>query len=377
MSFCFSGVRIQRATSDQLIMSVKNQVVSHIWDIAKRVVIEVGLNPNSARHANRAWLCYIPYFCHEALETFEALYSHVHGANVRALHHNVANLALADIVDDKFFEDFFMSGLVREDAESKGEAWEMITVPRVKSSNSLTAVSLDLQRCSVTELYAMADRDCAKLCQEMLDLDPQSRPSESPVHDSGEDNPEGSSCQHNSSSDTENNRQQQLSRTSSISDSGGSIHSDDLFSDFSDSPEVCQRTESASLRSSQTVQSVLGMFESVVQPFNNLVQQAVECPDLLGKLRIICQSTTFLNQKVEQHCTGHGMDSLLPMSIFATVSLREELFVRFYIQLLMLIDLKPDFFLHSIYDFSLTSAYTPYLFLFDRKVTNSVVHSSV
>jgi hypothetical protein len=55
------------------------------------------------------------------------------------------------------------------------------------------------------------------------------------------------------------------------------------------------------------------------------------------------------------------------LSIFATASFPEDLFVDYYIQLLILQDLKPSFALHSMYDFSLTSTFSTYMYFFEKR----------
>nr|KAG5686104.1 hypothetical protein BaRGS_013095 [Batillaria attramentaria] len=358
---------------------IKDQVKNHSWDMADRIVRKMGFDPKCNRHVNRAWLCYMPHFCNTALAAVERVYFHFHSKKVARLQKMVSSLALADIMDEKFFADLFVNSLARDSGRhrtSDDSNFELLTLARSHSMESLAAVSLDLQRCSVTDLYAIANKDGARL-QQRLELDSVGCfSSASVVSHSGSDSGEekgGSRLGRKDSSSVSPSGDPLHPKDASpsdSSDSGASVHSDDLFSAEDPSSE---KQASSTITSSQTVASVVGLFESIVQPFHELVQNVLDCPDFFQKLQAVWRTNKFLSEKVTLHCRSNGMDSLLPMSIFAIVSLRKELFVRYYVQLLMLIDFKPDFCLHSMYDFSLMNAYSPYMFLFEHQVRSTVV----
>lgn len=372
-----SGVSGNLENRGLMVEQVRNEVKKHTWHMADQIVRKMGFDPYCNRHVNRAWLCYMPHFCRESLQAVEKVYYYLHAQKVAQLHKKVSCLALADIMDEKFFADLFVNSLSRVSSSHQSgreSNFEVLTLARAHSMESLAAVSLDLQRCSVTDLYAIANKDGARL-QHRLELDSVGHLSVvSVASSSGSDSGDGQkkpggSEQIGATLGSDVIHPENASPSNS-SDSGTSIHSDDLFG--TETAGV-QAQASHSITSSQTVSSVVGLFESIVQPFHKLVQNVLDCPDFFEKLQAVWRTTQFLNEKVTLHCRSNGMDSLLPMSIFAIVSLRQDLFVQYYVQLLILIDFKPDFCLHSMYDFSLMNAYSPYMFLFDRQVCDTAV----
>lgn len=368
--------------ANRLVEEIRKQVLRHTWSMAKVIVQAIGLDPESTRHINRAWMCYLPYFCKEALEDVESLYNHVYGSKAYSLHGIVSTLALNDIMDDAFFKDVFENRLKETTHTCRESGCATADISYSRSAESVSALSLDLQRCSISDLYEFANRDCQKLETQMCDLDLDPVRHVSASFSICERSLNGSNSLSvdatNSISQSDNNAQLPHSMPSSGSDSGASVQWDDLFAEDVVEEVVVPTTPklNAAIVSSQTVASVLSVFESIVQPYQKMVQEVLDCTDLMEKMQAVWRSVTFLNRKTEEHCKSGGMDSLLPMSIFATVSLRREVFIRYYVQLQMLIDFKPDYFLHSMYDFSLTNAITPYIFLFDRKVVNSLKNNS-
>lgn len=400
---------------------IKEQVLKHTWDMAIKIVRLMHIDPNCSRHVNRAWLCYMPHFCHETLQAVQKVYFHYHARKVTKLHKIVSSLALGDIMDERFFADLFMNNVGRGSSSQLSDESQFEHLAHAHSVESVAAISLDLQRCSVTDLYTIANKDGARL-QQRLELDSVGRFSISACADNssdggtGEANPDyvdinlgmldhaisdGGMGQRNPGNINRNlgmvdhashtlqpqnaseftreilssNRLSEctVAQLTELyecsSDSGASVHSDDIF----DAEPGSESQTHTSVRSSQTVSSVVGLFESIVQPFHELVQKVIDCPDFFEKLKAVWHTNQFLSQKVTLHCGSSGMDSLLPMSIFAIVSLRRDLFIGYYIQLLMLIDFKPDFCVHSMYDFSLMNAYSPYVFLFERQVRSTAV----
>ncbi|KAL8626023.1 hypothetical protein ACOMHN_012615 [Nucella lapillus] len=387
-----------------MVKVMRDQAKLHTWDMAERIVnrMEFHISPGT-RHINRAWVCYEPYFWRQAGAAVEQVYAHYHAPQARKVHRLVCSVALSDIMDSNFFHDFFHQRLSRTSSGvgggggRGGESSEKSAVSFPKAADSVSAVSLDLMRCSVSDLYARVNRDGARLNYEMLEieamcgsLDLFSVQSDSSgdltaaqVGDDSDATAPLATKLGGEDAKTDLSDKSELGRSdSSTSDSGASVHSDDLFD-----PEVAsgpkERGSSSNERtervrsSSQTVASVLSLFELVVEPYHELVKEVLDAPSVMEKMRAVWKSVDFLCQKSGEICQARGMDTLLPLSIFTTTSFPEDLFVRYYVQLLILTDLKPSFAFHSMYDFSLTSALSSYMYLFEANCpTSSAVASS-
>ncbi|XP_076454941.1 uncharacterized protein LOC143289740 [Babylonia areolata] len=397
------------------------QVRVHTWELAENVVnfMDFQVCPGS-RHINRAWVCYSPHFWRAAGEAVLQVYTHFHAPQARKVHGVIRSVALSDIMDSEFCRDFLTQRLSRMssggegEGDGEGEKEECVVRggfrQRHQPPDAVSAVSLDLMRCSVSDLYARVNRDGARLNYEMLELEELSGSLQrcsvrsegsadsgdlsvgsfdnitfsapnleaavaesevvvaAKVKDKDEVNPDPSTTNTtNATTPTTITRSD-----SSTSDSGASIHSEDLYDDDddnnNDNAQNSTRPRTDSARSSQqTVANVLSLFDQIVGPYHRLVQAVLDAPDVMEKLRAVWRSVDFLCQKGGEVCRARGMDTLLPLSIFATTSFPEELFVGYFVQLLILTDLKPSFVFHSMYDFSLTSAMSSYVYLFQAR----------
>lgn len=355
-----------------MVKVMRDQVKVHTWEMAEKIVnrMEFHISPGT-RHINRAWVCYDPYFWQEAGKAVEQIYTHFHAPQARKVHQVVSSVALSDIMDSNFFRDFFMRRLSRVSSSEGGEPSKESAVGFQGAADTVSAVSLDLMRCSVSDLYARVNRDGARLNYEMLEMDAlcgtldlfsvQSSSSGDLTTAQNDDTAA-------STNSLEVRPEQILGRSdSSASDSGASIHSEDLFDLDTPGPEDRHGSVTESMHSSQTVASVFNLFEVVVGPYQELVQAVLDAPNVMEKLRAVWRSVDFLCQKAGEICQARGMDTLLPLSIFATASFTQELFISYYIQLLILMDLKPSFAFHSMYDFTLTNAMSSYMYLFEAK----------
>ncbi|KAL8598195.1 hypothetical protein ACOMHN_043266 [Nucella lapillus] len=383
-----ADVSCQRAP---VVKAIRIQALTHMLDVARNIVLRMNLDASpESRHINRAWMCYDPHFWTSAGEAIEKIYTHYHARKAREIHRQVSSAALADIMDSHFFKKFFLGAGVSSEPDQGNDSEERDIVGRFKSQDSLSALSLDLQRCSVTDLYALANRDGAKVNCHMMDLEDllASSPAESVGfehssgvskgdHSSGENLMAGDSRESDASGESgfviisaaNSDENDAHHDQSSASCSPGS--SDQSARDLGGTDNDNGRAEATTVRSSQTVSSVLGIFSAVVEPYHLKVQQVLTAPNLMEKMRAVWKSVDFLSKKTQEVCKDKGMDSLLPMSIFATASFPEDLFVRYFIQLLILLDFKPSFALHSIYDFSLSSAISTFMFMFEARFSAS------
>lgn len=394
-----------------MVQVIRDQVLLHTMDMAELIVkqIDVDLTPGS-RHTNRAWVCYSSHFWKEVKDAVVRVYAHYHAPQAKRVHRHVAAMALADMMDSKMFEAIFNpasaipSSSGSESFEDLGGAGLPVLL-RLPSADTVSAISLDLQRCSVTDLYAKVNRDGARLKCQMLEIESircsvslegsssdEGRGERSSVADTVVKGDRGTGgdtevITYNDDKDSDKDGKgdtvkslkdelDDLPPSSASSESGASIHWDDLYDNSSDSDRHHQSPDSENsdktIRSSQTVQSVLGLFDSIVGPYHAKVREVLAAPDIMEKLKCVWQSVDFLSRKAGELCNQRGMDQLLPLSIFATASFPEDLFVDYYIELLILQDLKPSFALHSMYDFSLTSAFSTYMYLFEKRFSESV-----
>lgn len=406
-----------------VVRAISTQALSHMWDMAKQIVLHMKLDASpDSRHINRAWMCYDPHFWKAAGEAIEKIYMHYHASGAREIHQQVSSAALADIMDSRFFQKFFMGGGAAAEPDTGRLSEEPDVVGRFKSQDSLAVLSLDMQRCSVTDLYMLANRDGAKLQCHMFDLEDML--SSSPIesvgstgsselsktdHSSGENVVTGESgsgesdvskesgidissgnggengtqhAQGGASCGSEPNVQSTTNRCMDGDDPSdedgtqkgqpgplGSRVKASKVSCSADNDAMSGRDRAETIRSSQTVSSVLGVFDAVVEPYHEKVRQVLKAPTLMEKMRAVWKSVDLLSKKTQEVCNDKGMDSLLPMSIFATASFPEDLFVCYFIQLLILLDFKPAFAEHSIYDFSLASAISTFMFFFESRFT--------
>ena len=267
-----------------------------------------------------------------------------------------------------------MLGVSRDSCSAEDSPSELAVGSRSQSFDTVSAFGLDLQRCSMTDLYARANRDGAKLKLQMLELESvKCSVTSLGSYSSSDSNDLGKADLSKEAVGTDIPEVSQLQKesSSSASDSGASVHSDDLFdTDSLTLDEPCPERET--IRGSQTVASVLNLFDSVVGPYHAKVQEVLNASSIMDKVRTVWQSVDLLSKKTGEICKARGMDTLLPMSIFATASFTEDMFVKYYIQLLILTDLKPSFAFHSMYDFSLTSALSTYMFFFEDRFPGRV-----
>ncbi|XP_076436181.1 uncharacterized protein LOC143275787 [Babylonia areolata] len=383
-----------------MLQMIGEQAQAHLWDMAEKVVLRMNLDASpESRHLNRAWMCYDRHFWKEAGEAIERAYTHFHAAQALEIHRQASSAALADIMDSRFFHKVFMDGMaVATPAGKPGPPAERASgnsaaVGRLQTQDTLSALSLDLQRCSVSDLYALANSDGAKVNCHMLELDGfiaveplgvgVSGDASKGEHGGGETVAAGKSGKSGRVNVEGNNFggsgiiisitdcEEAGHQSGSSSHEGSSFNSTDLNrTDDDDDDRVvvdqCGLAET-SIRKSQTVASVLGVFDAIVDPYHEKVRQVLKAPTLMEKMRAVWKSVDFLSRKTQEVCNDQGMDSLLPMSIFATASFSEDLFVQYFIQLLILLDFRPSFALHSIYDFSLSNAISTFMFLFEGR----------
>jgi hypothetical protein len=307
--------------------------------------------------------CQVSVFCCcQVKDAVLSVYTHYHAPEAREVHRRVTAMALADMMDSRMFQVIFNPGRASPDPSEapqggggEGEdGWTDLagSVPRNMSSDAVSAVSLDLQRCSVTDLYAKANRDGARLNKQMLEIESircsvASEGSTSSGEEGGPTftvcggssdgvcgsgsnrystvtHPSSSSVAYDSDSETThsdatkthtgasrespsrgergdakkqraghtndasaNHRAHDTNHTTHVktharkgsldasSESGASVHSDDLFDDLEDTsgpshPRGGRRNSldsNRTIRSSQTVASVLSLFDSIVQPY--------------------------------------------------------------------------------------------------------------
>ena len=356
-----------------MVQVIKNQVLVHTWEMAEKIASQMDINASPVcRHINRAWVCYDPHFWKEAGKAVESVYTHYHAPQARRVHRRISSVALTDIIDGNIIQEFFHCA--SRDHHSAEDSSSESACARIQLSDTASVVSLDLQRCSMTDLYAQVNRDGARLNCQMLDLKSVTHSVNSLGSYSSSDSNDLSEVGPSKEGDSADILQvgQLQKEDSSASDSGASVHSDDLFdTDGSISDKSPQERET--IQSSQAVgASVLSFFDSIVEPYHAKVQEVLDAPSVMEKMQAVWQSVDFLSKKTGEVCKARGMDTLLPMSIFATASFSEEMFVKYYIQLLILTDLKPSFAFHSMYDFSLTSTFSTFMFLFEDRFPGRV-----
>ena len=350
-----------------MVRVIKNQVLVHTWDMAEKIANQLDFDASPVwRHINRAWVCYDPHFWKEAGKAVENVYTHYHAPQARRVYCHISSVALADIMDSNFIQEFFVHGASIDHHSAKDSSSESACA-RLQSSDTASVVSLDLQRFSMTDLYALVNQDGARLACQMLGFQSATHSVNSlGSYSSSDSNDLGKVGLSKEGASADVPQVSQLQRENgSASDSGTSVHSDDLFdTDGSISDKSPQERETTQSR--RAVASVLScFFDSIVEPYQAKVQEVLDAPSIMEKMQAVWQSVDFLSKKTGEVCKARGMDTLLPMSIFATASFSEEMFVKYYIQLLILTDLKPSFALHSMYDFSLTSAFSAFMYLFE------------
>jgi hypothetical protein len=312
--------------------------------------------------------------CCQVKDAVLSVYTHYHAPEAREVYRRVTAMALADMMDSRMFQVIFNPGRASSDPSEapqggggEGEdGWTDLAgaVPRNMSSDAVSAVSLDLQRCSVTDLYAKANRDGARLNKQMLEIESircsvasegstssgeeggptftvragssegvgggsgsngystVTHPSSSVAYDSDSETTHsdatkthsgGASRESPSRGDrvvdakkhrtghtndaSANLRAHDTNHTTHVktharkgsldasSESGASVHSDDLFDDLEDTsgpshPRGGRRNSldsNRTIRSSQTVASVLSLFDSIVQPYQAKVNISCFC----------------------------------------------------------------------------------------------------
>ena len=351
-----------------MVRMIKEQIEVHMWDMAERIVKRMNFDASpGSRHLNRAWVCYSPHFWKEVGEVVERAYTHYHAPRARQVYQQASSAALADIMDGHFFQEVFAGGVSRE-SESGDPVDEAVL--RVPSMERMSALSLDLQRCSMTDMYAAANKDGARLTCQMMTLEMMTQSICLETDSNSATQAEGESGSASTISTAEPIEEKKQGGRP-VSSSGSDTCVKEL-SDLDRSAAKPHGSESNSIRSSHTVSSVLSLFDNIVEPYHAKVHEVLQAPDILEKMRAVWQSVDFLSRKTGELCKARGMDTLLPMSIFATASFSEELFVQYFIQLLILLDLRPSFVLHSLYDFSLTNAFSTYMFLFEARFSGVV-----
>lgn len=364
-----TGNKAVQAALDHLVEVASTQMMN----MARVIVLHLGLDADNVRYVRRAWVCYSPYFFRVTLSQLQQVYARLHSAHGAQMHAVVTSLALTDIVDERFFEDFFVRNLDWKRLKGDGkdgvagqrEAEEGLTPEESVEPLSSTTLVSDLRRCSVGELYALVDKDCLKLCKQMREL-------EHTEMLSGSLSSKSSSSSSSVSSPDVGDTDVRSESKGHDSDSSSSSGDAEGRSEEAVLQQLKKRASALVFVTSKTqgrrsVTSLLAAVDGVIAPFNALMQQVVDSPDLLEKLRLLEQGVRFLAQQVELHCQDKGMDSLLPMSLFATVCLQRDVFISLFTQLQLLNDFRHHVVLPAVYDFGLTSAYTPYFFLSERK----------
>ena len=301
----------------------------------------------------------MPYFWQEAGKTVERVYSHYHASTARHMHQSMSTVAVDDLRDSSFLQ-CFLAFSKREDVTTGDDSVSgQAKVGCAKSTDAWSMVSLDIQRCSLGHLYSCANRDGAKLKCQMLELEKMNLLESSSLADVDLDTV--------TSKDFHRPSVEKKDSASQSSDSGHSVHSDDLFESDTVGEDLHSATSSVSdfIRDSQVCAFISCLFNSFVDPYQKRICEVLKTEDIMGKLRLVWQSVDWLSQKAGDIFGVRGMDTLLPMSIFAMTLFPEDVFVDYYVQLLILQDIKPAFIIHSIYDFSLTSAFSIYLYLFE------------
>ncbi|CAG5116278.1 unnamed protein product [Candidula unifasciata] len=116
---------------------------------------------------------------------------------------------------------------------------------------------------------------------------------------------------------------------------------------------------------------------SVLSPFMKFVGVCLNVECFSEKIRYITKAIEGLNDSISVLFGSDFQstcDDIISMLVLALCNIPENMFVSLYVDLRLLMDVLPDFFFGSRWDFHLVSLYSAYNYLFTLKISDHIIH---
>ncbi|XP_067661651.1 uncharacterized protein [Haliotis asinina] len=296
---------------------------------------------------NKVWVSYENVLYTELLPHLCNLYELTSAPKCISLYRGITRLSLQDLLLDDNIVNVILSGLksgaaavyrrsrsVTSGSESS-EEFEILS----RRSLSKSCVSIEIKKCTLEELYQMADRECHQLSGSIPNLFDETNCGPAPDSDV--------SPQRSSATD-----------------------SDDLADSEADAEEENVAEE---------VEDPQTLLEDMFSPVKQLLQSSFRAKTMLEKLRRLTRVFRSLGTLLSDLNKNGPMaccDEMLSIIIVLLRCLDEETFVRLYASVLLLIDLRAPFLNGSVHDCSLTNFYGAFDYLFMSQLSKKPVLDS-
>lgn len=293
----------------------------------------------------KVWVSYENVLYTELLPHLCNLYELTHAPKCISLYRGITRLSLQELLLDDNILNIILNGLrsggqpsvyrrgrsLTAGSESS-EEFEILSPTRRSLAKS--CVSIEIKGCTLEELYQIADRECHQISGSIPNIFDETNCG--PLSD-GDVSPQRSSA----------------------------TDSDELADSEADAEEECVAEQDEELEDPRV------LLEDMFSPVKQHLTSSFRAKTILEKLRRLTRvfrSLGSLLSDLNKNGPLACCDEMLSIIIVLLRCLDEEMFVRLYASVLLLIDLRAPFLNGSVHDCSLTNFYGAFDYLFTSEL---------
>ncbi|ESO98892.1 hypothetical protein LOTGIDRAFT_158848 [Lottia gigantea] len=285
------------------------------------------------RHFNKLWISYEAILCDKVMKKMFELYTAVYKKPCHTLYKSLVKLSLSEfIIDDKFFKMLMRQSFedlmdIDNSSVSSSEASLGRSNSDVESSSRKSVSSLEISKCTLEQLYSLADKECESVPDVIHNvLDPHSFANKP--------------------------RSMSFDSMATYTESEQVLHVGDTHA--SKTVEECYKEA----------------LEKLLSPAVEFIKEAIAAKPLLEKLRWLTKSFRFMNNQLVKISDGESSccDDMLTITTALILDLDCDLFTGLYATVNLLIDLKAPFLSGGVHDYCLTNFFGAFHYLFDKQV---------
>lgn len=271
----------------------------------------------------------------------------------------LSRIPLSEILKgDKLLDLFFGQKAVRGGAVPIPVPARRQTREQISMAKTLSDLSVDVRRCNINDLYSLANADSNDIRRhfqlDSLDIEDGAKASGSDSSQSTSLSNEKSACDSVNSDSLSSSLQSEVS--------GGSVEEDIL-------------DDSEKWRLLSVPEKVEEILSPVLSPFKKVVKKCLDAGCFLDKVRYITKAIESLNKDISQLIGPDfqsACDDIISMLVLALCNLSEEMFVALYVNLRLLVDVRPSFLSGTLWDYNLVSLLASYNYLFSQSICDHV-----
>ncbi|XP_041369626.1 uncharacterized protein LOC121383602 [Gigantopelta aegis] len=321
------------------LVNIKESFKTHMDKVSDMLMKSI---PHCTHHQHKIWMLYENIFSPECLPKLLTLYKLSVQSTCQTVYKMVSALSVRDIMNDD--QRFLKLLRIPVHGETRSTASHENLPPAdppgpceadSRPVSNVSLVSFEIKKCTLEELYSMADKDCSVLDRRFA-VESEDKVD---VVDDVVVSPSSSSTNLTSSSE-ETDAEDELTDTCNLEDM--SLAEVDYKTKLSD------------------------MFAST----KNLLHTFLKAKTVMDKFRMLTRVYRDVGQIISTLMGDKGMvccDEMLSMMIVLLWCLDMDTFLDVYTNIKLLIDLMPDFLNGHVHDCSLTNFSAAYQMLFDTE----------